>query len=90
VALNLKHQKCNLKIIRTMGKNQHVVPRNGNWAVRGEGNNKVTKVTSTQAEAIKVAREIAKNQQSELIIHKQDGTIRGKDSYGNDPFPPRG
>lgn len=73
-----------------MGKNQHVVPRNGNWAVRGEGNNKVTKVTSTQAEAIKVAREIAKNQQSELIIHKQDGTIRGKDSYGNDPFPPRG
>ena len=73
-----------------MGKNQHVVPHNGDWAVRGEGNDKVTKVTSTQAEAIKIAREIAKNQQSELVIHKQDGTIRDKDSYGNDPFPPRG
>ncbi|MGE6767875.1 DUF2188 domain-containing protein [Serratia sp. NPDC071084] len=25
-----------------MGKNQHVVPHNGEWAVRGEGNDRVT------------------------------------------------
>ncbi|HII2327449.1 TPA: DUF2188 domain-containing protein, partial [Escherichia coli] len=25
-----------------MGKNQHVVPHNGEWAVRGEGNERVT------------------------------------------------
>jgi len=70
-------------------KNQHVVPHKDGWAVRGKGNSKVTKVTSTQKEAIDVAREIAKNQQSEVVIHKRDGTIRDKDSYGNDPNPPK-
>ena len=70
------------------GKNQHVVPTlNGKWGVRGEGNSRITKETSTQAQAIEVAREIAKNQGSEVVIHKRDGTIRDKDSYGNDPCP---
>ncbi|MCB0511746.1 MAG: DUF2188 domain-containing protein, partial [Bacteroidetes bacterium] len=30
-------------------------------------------------------REIAKNQQSELVIHNKEGKIREKDSFGNDP-----
>lgn len=72
-----------------MGKNQHVVPRQKGWAVEGEGNSKPTKVTATQQEAIDVAREIAKNQQSELLIHGKNGQIRDRDSYGNDPFPPK-
>lgn len=72
-----------------MGKNQHVVPHGKDWAVKGEGNEKYTKIVPTQKEAIDAAREIAKNQQSELVIHKKDGTIRDKDSYGNDPFPPK-
>ena len=72
------------------GKNQHVVPTpNGNWGVLGEGNSKITKETSTQAQAIEVAREIAKNQGSEVVIHKKNGVIRDKDSYGNDPCPPQ-
>ena len=71
------------------GKNQHVVPTpNGNWGVRGEGNSKITKETSTQTQAIEMAREIAKNQGSEVVIHRKDGTIRDKDSYGKDPYPP--
>ena len=72
-----------------MGKNQHVVPHYGKWAVRGSGNERVTKITSTQTEAIKIAREIAINQQSEVVIHRQNGQIRDKDSYGNDPCPPK-
>jgi hypothetical protein len=71
-------------------KNQHVVPTNdGNWGVRGEGNSKLTKVTPTQSNAIAVARDIAKNQKVEVVIHRRDGTIRDKDSYGNDPCPPK-
>nr|WP_319571045.1 DUF2188 domain-containing protein [uncultured Draconibacterium sp.] len=73
-----------------MGKNQHVVPHNGKWGVRGAGNSKVTKTANTQQEAINAAREIAKNQQSEMIVHRPNGQIRDKNSYGNDPFPPRG
>jgi uncharacterized protein YdaT len=70
-------------------KNQHVVPHGEKWAVKGEKNEKATKVVDTQAEAIKIAREIAINKQSEVVIHRKDGKIRDKDSYGNDPNPPK-
>lgn len=73
-----------------MGKNQHVVPHPDGWAVKGEGNSKATKITDTQQEAINHARAIAKNQESELLIHGKDGKIRERDSYGNDPYPPKG
>ena len=73
-----------------MGKNQHVVPHNGEWAVRGAGNERATSLHSTQGDAIERAREIARNQESELFIHRPNGQIRERDSYGNDPFPPEG
>lgn len=73
-----------------MGKNQHVVPNGDQWAVKGEGNTKNTRITPTQREATEVARTIARNQQSELLIHGKNGHIRQRDSYGNDPFPPKG
>lgn len=71
-------------------KNQWVSPRDdGKWAVHGENNSKDTAIYDTQAEAVTRAREIAINQKSEVIIQGRDGRIRSKDSYGNDPFPPR-
>ena len=74
-----------------MGKNQHVTPHpDGGWQVIGEGNERATASTSTQKEAIDIAREISRNQGSELVIHRPDGRIREKDSHGNDPFPPEG
>lgn len=74
-----------------MGKNQHVTPRkNGGWQVKGAGNSKATKITKTQSEAIRIAKGIAKNNKSELLIHNKGGRIREKNSYGNDSFPPRG
>jgi hypothetical protein len=72
------------------GKNQHVVPHEGQWAVRGAGNERLTSVHSTQREAIERARAIARNEGSETLIHGRDGRIREKDSYGHDPFPPNG
>ncbi|MES0076603.1 DUF2188 domain-containing protein [Mesorhizobium sp. M0058] len=72
------------------GKNQHVVPHGDDWAVRGAGNGKVTSIHQTQADAERAAREIAINQRSEVVIHRPDGRIRDKNSYGNDPSPPEG
>lgn len=73
------------------GKNQHVVPHPaGGWQVKGEGNLRATIRTNTQTDAIKIAREISRNQRSELIIHRANGQIREKDSHGHDPFPPHG
>ncbi|PMZ88931.1 MULTISPECIES: DUF2188 domain-containing protein [unclassified Pseudomonas] len=72
------------------GKNQHVVPHDGGWAVRGAGNSKVTKEFETQREAIDYGRAIARNQESELLIHGRNGQIRERDSHGNDDYPPKG
>ena len=72
-------------------KNQHVTPHpDGGYQVKAAGASKATKSFSTQKEAIAAGREIAKKQQVELIIHNKEGQIRDRDSYGNDPFPPRG
>lgn len=71
-------------------KNQHVVPRGNNWAVQGAGNEKATRIVSTQAEGIKIAKEIAINQKSEMFIHRPNGQIRERNTYGKDNFPPKG
>lgn len=73
-----------------MKKDQHVVPHFGQWAVKGERNERATKVVDTQTKAIEIARRIAINQQSEVVIHRPNGKIRDKNSYGNDDFPPKG
>ncbi len=74
-----------------MGKNQHVTPHpNGGWQVKGAGNSKATAVAQTQGEAISIAREIARGQKSEMFIHNKHGQIRERNSYGNDPCPPKG
>jgi uncharacterized protein YdaT len=71
-------------------RNQHVVPLGNGWAVKKEGSNSFTVITDNQRDAIKVAREIAKTNKSELIVHGKDGKIREKNSYGEDSHPPKG
>ena len=46
--------------------------------------------TDNQKEAVAIAREIARNQQSECFTHGRNGRIRARDSYGNDPYPSKG
>jgi hypothetical protein len=71
--------------------NQWVSPReDGQWGVHGEGNSRDTKIFDNKQNAVDYARDIARNQHSELIIQGTDGKIQSKDSHGNDPFPPRG
>lgn len=72
-----------------MGKNVHVVPHPEGWAVKKEGAGRASAVVSTQAEAIHRGKATAKKEHSELNIHGENGRIREKSSYGNDPFPPR-
>ena len=88
---NWKQEIRDLLEVALMGKNQHVTPhKEGGWQVKGENNTRATVRTDTQAKAIQRAREIARNQESELFINGKNGRIRERDSYGNDPFPPRG
>jgi hypothetical protein len=74
------------------GPNVHVVRSQttpSKFVNKVEGNPKPISRPATQAESIKKAIPVAKANQSEVVIHRRDGTIRDKDSYGNDPNPPR-
>ena len=74
-----------------MSKNQHVTRHpNGGWQVKGAGNSRATVRTETKSDAIGIARGIARNQHAEMVIHGRNGKIQDKNSYGNDPFPPKG
>jgi hypothetical protein len=71
------------------GKDQHVTPHPDGWQVIGEGNTRATVVTNTKKEAINAGRAIARNQESELVIHNRNGKISNSDSHGYDPNPPK-
>lgn len=71
-------------------KNQHVVPHPSGWAVRGAGDERTSSVHRTQREAIAAARVTAMRQGSEMLIHGENGRIRERNTYGNDPHPPKG
>jgi hypothetical protein len=55
---------------------------------------KRTQDTSTQAEAIRVAKQhvasLAAGTLSQILVQGQNGQWRTEWTYGNDPFPPRG
>jgi uncharacterized protein YdaT len=71
-------------------KDVHVVPRGNGWAVEKNGSQRASKVTETQREAIAAGKKIAEREKSELVVHGENGRIREKNSYGNDPSPPKG
>jgi len=67
----------------------HVVPNGTNWQLKHDG--QVLGNYSLKANAVAEGRRVARaNQPSELVIHNADGTIAERETYGNDPFPPRG
>lgn len=70
-------------------KNVHVVPDGKGWAVKTEGAAKPLSNHKTQQTAAEAGKKVAKANQSELVIHRPNGQIRDKDSYGNDPCPPK-
>ncbi|WP_434637086.1 DUF2188 domain-containing protein [Sulfurimonas sp. NW7] len=73
-----------------MGKSVHVTPHGDDWQVKTAGNERASKVCSTQKECIDYATKQAKNNGAELFIPNKQGQIRARNSYGNDPFPPKG
>ena len=68
-----------------MAKDLHVVPAGNRWGVRQEGASDLTSTHRTQELAIDAARDIARRERTEVVIHRPDGRIRDSDSYGNDP-----
>lgn len=70
-------------------KNVHVVKRGDQWGTLREGGQHASSRHDTQAEAVKAGRDMAREGKGELLIHGRDNLIRARDSYGNDPCPPK-
>lgn len=62
-------------------------PHGAGWVNQSEG--KELSRHGTKREAVAAGREAARAQQVEHTIHRKDGRIGARNSYGNDPFPPR-
>ena len=63
---------------------------NGEWKSRRQGSGRAFARGGTKAEQTATGREAAQRDQVEHIIKTQDGTIGERNSYGNDPHPPKG
>lgn len=68
----------------------HVVPHSNGWAVKKDDAERASGCYGTKAEAEQAARDQARREGSELVIHGKDGRIQRRDSHGNDPYPPEG
>jgi hypothetical protein len=60
---------------------QHVVPYENGWAVRREGNKRITSKHRRQNTAIDKAKRLARKYKADVIIHRADGTIRDRINY---------
>lgn len=60
---------------------QHVVPHETGWAVRREGNTRITSKHRRQDTAIRKAKRLARKHKADVIIHRADGTIRDRINY---------
>jgi hypothetical protein len=62
----------------------HTVYKDGEWVNEIEGGDEVSR-HATKDEAVERGRELARERQTEHVIHNQDGTIAERNSYGSDP-----
>jgi hypothetical protein len=63
----------------------HTVYASGGWENKRENDDTVISRHETKAEAVAAGRAEAMRVKTEHIIHDQEGVIRERHSYGNDP-----
>ncbi len=64
--------------------------KDGKWSVKRSGAKRASSLFDTQEQAWKEARRLARASGSEAFLKDKNGKIRARNSYGNDPFPPKG
>lgn len=59
------------------------------WETKLEKKETPISSSHTKENAMEKSVRLAKKLEVEHVIHNKDGKISDKDSYGNDPFPPK-
>jgi hypothetical protein len=73
-------------------RNIHTVYNNdaSRWENKEEGNKTPLSTHQKKDNALDRGEKMAEEANVEHFIHGKDGKIQERNSYGNDPFPPRG
>ena len=67
-------------------KQIHIRNENSGWKVDG-----IKKSYDTRSDAVEAGSRIGRSTGNvELIVHRMDGKIGERRTYGKDPFPPKG
>ena len=67
----------------------HTIPRAGKAGWVNKVNGKIMTRHTRKEIAVATGRGIARELRMEHTIHRKDGVITEKNSYGNDPNPPK-
>ena len=73
-----------------MSENFWTSKRATGWAVKKEGAARASSVHDTQTKAWNEARRLARGSGGEAVLKGENGQIRARNTYGKDPFPPKG
>ena len=60
------------------------------WESKREGATRASKVADTHADAWTFSREKAAQTNGKAFLKGRDGITRERDTYGADPYPPKG
>lgn len=71
-------------------RNIHITKHKQEWWAKEEKTSEPMSVFQKQSDAVVYGTRIAKVFQTELFIHGRDGRIRERNTFGRDPFPPKG
>jgi hypothetical protein len=63
----------------------HTVHKDGTWTNTIEGTTGPSETFNTKEQAVAAGRELARASHVEHLIHREDGQIGERSSYGNDP-----
>ena len=81
--LNNPQIKAYEKAVRQGERSYHVVKTNSGWALKKGNSNKITKLFTTQKQAIEFGTKKAKTIKSNFFVHGRDGLIKQR-SYFSD------
>lgn len=69
---------------------QHVYPkRSGKWAVFRSGASRASRLFETEDDAVTYARRVAQKEGSAMYIHRYDGSVKQRYSFGSDSVAPK-
>ena len=69
------------KAKKTAKKIQYVIPIGNGWAVKASDSVKFLLITDSKREAVAIAKDIAKRNESDLIVYGKKGEITTNSSY---------